>query len=143
MDDAIPSGNALAARVLLAFGHLTGNEGYVAAADQLLSELVPACGHYPAGACALLEVDDDRLNGLELVVIRGHIETIKHWAASLHQDYHPRRLVFAIDSHESGLPTLLASRSALDQPVAYVCQGYHCEAPLIGEQAFENWRSTR
>ena len=143
MDDAIPSGNALAARALLAFGHLTGNENYVTAADQLLSELVPACGRYPAGACALLEADDDRLNGLELVVIRGHIETIKRWAASLHQDYHPRRLVFAIDSHESGLPTLLASRSALDQPVAYVCQGYHCEAPLIGEQAFENWRSRR
>ena len=143
MDDAIPSGNALAARVLLAFGHLTGNENYVAAADQLLSELVPACGRNPAGACALLEVEDDRLNGLELVVIRGHMETIKHWAASLHQDYHPRRLVFAIDSYESGLPTLLASRSALEQPVAYVCQGYHCETPLVGEQAFENWRSRR
>lgn len=141
MDEAIPSGNALAARVLLAFGHVTGNEDYVAAADQVLTELVPACGHYPAGACALLEADDDRVNGLELVVIRGHSEIIEHWAASLHQDYHPRRLIFAIDSHESGLPSLLASRSALDQPVTYVCQGYHCEAPLIGEQAFEDWRS--
>jgi len=89
----------------------------------------------------LLEADDDRVNGLELVVIRGHSEIIEHWAASLHQDYHPRRLIFAIDSHESGLPSLLASRSALDQPVTYVCQGYHCEAPLIGEQAFEDWRS--
>ena len=143
MDDAIPSGNALAARVLLAFGHLTGNENYVAAADQLLSELVPACGRYPAGACALLEVDDDRLNGLELVVIRGHMETIKHWAASLHQDYHPRRLVFAIDSYESDLPELLASRVALEQPVAYVCQGYQCEAPLVGEEAFNNWQRNR
>ena len=71
------------------------------------------------------------------------METIKHWAASLHQDYHPRRLVFAIDSYESDLPELLASRVALEQPVAYVCQGYQCEAPLVGEEAFNIWQRSR
>ena len=143
MDDAIPSGNAVAAKVLFAFGHLTGKTDYVSAAGQLLSELVPACARYPAGACALLEADDDRTHGLELVVIRGQRETAERWAAHLHRDYHPRQLVFAIDSHESGLPTVLASKSALDQPAVYVCQGFQCDAPLIGEQAFESWRQER
>ena len=143
MDDAIPSGNAVAAKVLFAFGHLTGKTDYVSAAGKLLSELVPACARYPAGACALLEADDDRTHGLELVVIRGQRETAERWAAHLHRDYHPRQLVFAIDSHESGLPTVLASKSALDQPAVYVCQGFQCDAPLIGEQAFESWRQER
>ena len=143
MDDAIPSGNAVAARVLVAFGHLTGNENYVVAAEQLLRELVPACTHYPAGASALLEAEDDRLGELEIIVIRGKADTIMRWAAPLHREYHPRRLIFAIDENTHDLPTLLATRSIQEEPVAYVCRGFECRAPLIGEHAFQTWqRST-
>ena len=142
MDDAIPSGNAVAARALLAFGHLTGNENYVVAAEQLLRELVPACTRYPAGASALLEAEDDRLGEMEIIVIRGKADTIMRWATPLHREYHPRRLIFAIDENTHDLPTLLATRSTQEEPVAYVCRGFECSAPLIGEHAFEAWKQS-
>ena len=104
---------------------------------------MPACTHYPAGASALLEAEDDRLGELEIIVIRGKADTIMQWAAPLHREYHPRRLIFAIDENANNLPTLLATRSIQEEPVAYVCRGFECKAPLIGEHAFQTWqRST-
>ena len=79
---------------------------------------------------------------MEIIVIRGKVDTIMRWATPLHQEYHPRRLIFAIDENTHDLPTLLATRSTQEEPVAYVCRGFECSAPLIGEHAFEAWKQS-
>ena len=50
--------------------------------------------------------------------------------------YAPRRLVFAIDREETGLPGALAERAAVDgETVAYRCLGTHCEMPVTTWEA--------
>jgi uncharacterized protein YyaL (SSP411 family) len=46
-DDAIPSGNGIAARVLLRLGHLLGEPRYLAAAERSLRAAWPALSRYP------------------------------------------------------------------------------------------------
>ena len=64
-----------------------------------------------------------------VVVIRGEPERTGEWLAALNAVYAPQRLVFAIPP-DARLPAGLAVRKASDGPVAYVCRGSHCEAPV-------------
>ncbi len=139
LDDSIPSGNAMAAKALLGFGYLTGNIDYIDAAHKILSQLLPACVNYPTGACAMLEAEDDRVRELEVILLRGELELINRWAAKLHTEFRPRRLIFTIDSNQPDLPALIEARPALAELTAYVCRGMRCEAPLVGETEFQDW----
>ena len=46
-------------------------------------------------------------------------------------------VVPAIPDDATGLPALLAERAPRGSPVAYVCEGRVCDAPIIGFDAFQ------
>lgn len=54
MDEAIPAGNGIAARALLALGRLVDEPRYVAAAEKTLQVAWPAFSQFPAEHCSLL-----------------------------------------------------------------------------------------
>ena len=130
MDDAIPSGNGVAARVLLALGHLVGETRYLEATDRLFQGLLPATERYPAGASALLEASESWEHGIQTIVIRGRGDELHRWSTATNQAYHPARQVFSIPTDESNLPGLLANRAPRDCTVAYVCKGFSCGPPI-------------
>jgi uncharacterized protein YyaL (SSP411 family) len=69
-DDAIPSGNGIAAQVLLKLGHLLGETRYLDAAERTLAALQAAVAQYPSAHCGLLLALDEYLNPSQTVIIR-------------------------------------------------------------------------
>jgi uncharacterized protein YyaL (SSP411 family) len=130
-DEALPSGNGVAAQTLTILGHLLGEPRYLEAAERTVQAAWPALKQYPHAHGALLEALGSLLDPHEIVVLRGPAAEIEDWRAYLSAGFNPSRLLFAIDSAEAELPGLLAERVASDKgTVAYVCQGTRCRAPI-------------
>jgi uncharacterized protein len=128
-DEAVPAGNGVAAVTLVALGHLLGEQRYLDAAEGTVHAAWHAIERYPEGHATLLAALDGLLTPPELVVVRGAPADLPAWQRVLNAGYHPRRLAFAIPS-DADLPGLLAERAARGAPVAYVCTGMTCRAPL-------------
>jgi len=129
-DDATPSGNGIAARVLLRFGHLLAEPRYLVAAERTLRAAWPAITRYPSGHLSLLGALEELLTPPEIVVLRGEARTIEGWRLALARHYAPHRLVLAIPAAAVDLPPALADKTPRAGPVAYLCRGSTCSAPL-------------
>ncbi|MGN6452060.1 MAG: thioredoxin domain-containing protein, partial [Steroidobacteraceae bacterium] len=129
-DDATPSGNGIAARVLLRMGHLLAEPRYLAAAERTLRAAWPAITQYPPGHVSLLGALEELLTPPEIVVLRGEARTIEGWSHALARGYAPHRLVLAIPAEAANLPPALADKTARAHPVAYICRGSTCTAAL-------------
>jgi uncharacterized protein YyaL (SSP411 family) len=129
-DDATPSGHAVAARALLSLGALLAEPRYLDAADRTLRAAWPALLTYPEGHAAMLLALEDYLDPRRIVVVRGPAEAIETWRRELDSVFAPRRWTVAIASDAQGLPPALAAKSGGAQPLAYVCRGMQCSAPM-------------
>jgi uncharacterized protein YyaL (SSP411 family) len=129
-DDATPSGNGVAARVLLRMGHLLGEPRYLTAAERTLRAAWPALGQHPQAHVALLNALEELLHPPEIVILRGAAPAIEGWRRELARPFAPRRLVLAIPADAPDLPPALADKAPRARPVAYVCRGSSCSAPL-------------
>ena len=130
-DEAIPSGNGIAAQVLLRLGHLLGASHYLDAAHNTLTALYRDIERYPSGHNALLVAVEETLHPTQTIVLRGNAEALAAWQARCAQHYAPRRLTFAIPNNAKELPGILAQRiGKTDGVIAYVCTGHACEAPV-------------
>ncbi len=135
-DEAVPSGNGIAAFVLQRLGFLLGETRYLDAADRTLRAAWQAMAEFPHGHVSLLTTLEEYLEHPEIIIIRGDSDNIERWRDSAARLYAPRRLVFAISRDEAGLPGVLADRKALDgDAVAYRCLGTHCEMPVTTWEA--------
>ncbi len=136
-DEAIPSGNGVAAFVLQRMGHLLGEPRYIKAAESTLRAAWLVIEKYPHAHNTLLNSLEELLNPPEIVVLRGETTVIDSWARELHRLYAPRRLVLAISAAAAGLPPALAAMppGASGSARAYVCRGSTCSAPIesLGE----------
>ncbi|MEI2742798.1 MAG: thioredoxin domain-containing protein [Candidatus Competibacter sp.] len=129
-DDAVPSGNGVAAQVLLKLGHLTGRTAYLEAAERMLLWAWPLLERMPASCGAVLAGLEDYLEPGQTVVLRGEGAALDAWRARCAAPYAPSRLTLAIPP-DAALPGLLAERRAGASPViAYVCAGWRCLAPI-------------
>jgi uncharacterized protein YyaL (SSP411 family) len=130
-DDAMPSGNGIAALALQRLGHLLGETRYISAAEHTLKSAWQAMGEYPHGHVALLTALDEYLMSPEIIIIRGSRDAIERWHNDASKLYTPGRLVFSIDESENELPGALALRKPIEgETVAYRCLGTHCELPV-------------
>ncbi len=129
-DDALPAGNGIAAYNLCRLGHLLGREDYVTAAERTLKWAWPHIKQMPVACNALLLALEAYCTPGQWVVIRGAEADIAAWQAVSLNGYHPQRMTLAIPSEVTDLPGLLAERRALTTPVAYLCSGFTCQAPI-------------
>jgi uncharacterized protein YyaL (SSP411 family) len=129
-DEAIPSGNAVAAQALADLGHLLGEPRYLGAAEQALHAAWSSIERYPEAHSTFLRVLERQLKPPELVILRGRAADLATWQAVAQSGYRPQRLTFAIPDDAPALPGLLATRSAGTGTVAYVCSGTECRAPI-------------
>ena len=135
-DDSTPSGNGVAATVLARLGHLLGDTRYLAAAERVLHAAREGLERFPHAHTTLLVALDEFLDPPEIVVIRAAPGELETWRARATAGYAPRRLVVAIPDDASDLPALLAERAPRGSPVAYVCEGHTCDAPITEFDAF-------
>ncbi len=135
-DEAVPSGNGIAAFALQRLGFLLGDTRYLDAAEKTLRNAWRAIDEYPHGHVSLLNALEEYLHHPEIIIIRGDAEEISRWRDSAAMIYAPRRLVFAIGSDTEGLPGSLAERKPVpDETIAYRCVGSHCSLPISSWQA--------
>ena len=135
-DEAVPSGNGIAAYALQRLGFLLGETRYLVAAENTLRAAWRAIEEYPHGHVSLLTALEEYLEHPEIIVIRGAADEIGRWRDSAAKLYAPRRLVFAIPGDEAGLPGALADRKPIDgETLAYRCVGTHCEMPVTSLEA--------
>ena len=135
-DEAVPSGNGIAAFALQRLGFLLGDSRYLDAAERTLRGAWQAIDEYPHGHVSLITALEEYLKHPEIIIIRGDNDEISRWRDSAAKLYAPRRLVFAIESTASTLPGALAERKAVDgETVAYRCVGTHCDLPVTSWEA--------
>jgi hypothetical protein len=136
-DEALPSGNGVAARVLAHLGHLLGEPRYLEAAERTVKAAWPAISGLPYGHATLLDALEEQLRPGETVVLRGRGQALADWHRRAVERYAPRRLTLAIPEDARDLPGLLAERRPRGEVVAYVCAGLECSAPITDPTAFD------
>jgi uncharacterized protein YyaL (SSP411 family) len=130
-DNALPSGNAMAALALQQLARLGLDEGRAARAAGMLAPMQSWIGRYPAGFSAWLLALDLALAPQEDVVVVGASQggDVAELLAVARQFYAPYRLVAAgtLGDGAAGsgtLPALLRERPAVaGGAAAYVCRG--------------------
>ncbi len=132
-DEAIPSGNGIAALVLLRLGHLLGETRYLDAAERTIQALLGEAQQLPSSCNTLLTALEESLFPGEIVVIRGEGEAAHAWSETGRQRYAPRRLVVTVPPSSSALP----ERPARVDPTAYVCTGRTCSPPIESREELE------
>jgi uncharacterized protein YyaL (SSP411 family) len=129
-DEAIPSGNGIAAQALLHLGHLLGSAQYLDAAHNTLTALYRELERYPSMHNALLVAVEETVHPTQTIVLRGNGDALPAWQARCTQYYAPRRLTLAIPEDAKELPGILAQRTVKDGVTAYICTGHACQAPV-------------
>ncbi|MDX1519955.1 MAG: thioredoxin domain-containing protein, partial [Gammaproteobacteria bacterium] len=130
MDDSTPSGNGIAAGALLRLGHLLGETRYLDAAERTLRAAWHSMQNSPAAHNALLSALEDYLSPPAQVIIRAAGSDLSTWRKACKAECPPFADIFPIPSGCGDLPGLLAERKPLDTPVAYICEGHTCRAPV-------------
>ena len=135
-DEALPSGNGIAAVVLQRFGYLLGESRYLTAAEGTLRAAWAAIQEYPSGHASLLQALEEAVQAPVIVILRGPQAAIEPWRRELAAVYAPRQVVLAMPSDDAAaaspadLPALFAAKPAPPGGAAYVCRGSQCSAPL-------------
>ena len=137
MDDALPAGNGVAALALARLGHLLGESRYLKAAERTLQNSWQALSQMPYVHCALLDALEEYLYPPEIIVMRGEQQPLAAGGQACQAGYHPRRLCFAIPNEADQLPGLLAERKAVNDFIAYPCNGMACQPPITSLQALQ------
>jgi len=138
-DDATPSGNGIAAKVLGRLGHILGESRYLDAADNTLKSLWASIEEStPHAHASLLLALEESLLGFQTVIIRGKGDTLEDWRLRAASTYAPSRFTLAIPATASDLPARLAERKPVDDMVAYICSGLVCGEPVTDFETFHS-----
>jgi len=133
IDNAIPSGNSLAAEALLRLAVYLDKEEYRRAAGRILLMLTDAMVRQPTGFGRLLGVLDAYLSPSQEIAIVGDPAGAATQAllAEVRRRYLPHTVLALKRPGEESLLPLLEGRTLVDgQPAAYVCENYTCRLPV-------------
>jgi uncharacterized protein YyaL (SSP411 family) len=136
MDNATPSGNSVAAEVLLRLGVLTGNEDYTRKAVTIFRLLRDPLTRYPSAFGRLLAALDFHLSSPKEIVIVGPRgdERTRALTREVWKVYVPNKVVVQAEENETAaveIVPLLRERSLVDNvATAYVCENYTCQRPV-------------
>jgi hypothetical protein len=129
-DEAVPSGNGVAAVALDTLGHLLGEARFLDAAKRTVEAALAKLAHHPEAHASLLRALDRRLEPPELLIVRGDEPSLEAWRERIDRSFAPERLCFFIAGGTGGLPGLLESRAPRGAATAYLCKGTECLAPI-------------
>jgi uncharacterized protein YyaL (SSP411 family) len=134
-DNAIPSGNSVAALALLRLGLLTEEHDYQRFAVMIMRTMQQAMSRYPTAFGYLLSALDFYLSEPKEIAMVGKIDSheIRLFIEEIYANYIPNKVVAAAepdDEQAARSIKLLAARPMVDGKAAvYVCRNYTCLAP--------------
>ena len=132
-DNATPSGNSVAADVLLRMAAVTGRDDYRRKAEQIIVTAAGFLKQYASGFGRMLAAADFLAGPSKEVAIVGSPDS---FLAVLRRQYFPRTVIAAGD--EADRVALLRDRPMIDgKPTAYVCENFTCKQPVVDFAAFE------
>jgi uncharacterized protein YyaL (SSP411 family) len=132
-DNAVPSGNALAATVLLKLHAFTGDDQYYKQAELMLSLLQGALAQAPTGFAQWLCALDFALNAPREIAIVGDLQSSEAQAllTVVRTGYQPNQVVAAAPPDRSSVIPLLTDRAMIDhRATAHVCRRLVCLKPV-------------
>ncbi len=128
-DNAMPSGNGVAAFALQRLGNLLGESRYIQAAERTLALYYPTLQQHGTGYMTLLLTLQETLKAPRIVILRGAAGETAIWREQLVRHTWPHTLILALEGEIEGLPEAL-TKPLLPGVVAWVCQGAHCLPPI-------------
>jgi uncharacterized protein YyaL (SSP411 family) len=134
-DNATPSGNSVAAEVLLKIGLLTDNDDYQRRAATILRLMASAVERYPSGFGRLLCALDFYLGTPKEIALIGEPGTTETQTLQdqIWTPYLPNKIVAQaspIDTKIAEIVPLLRDRPQLDgKATVYVCEHFTCKNP--------------
>jgi hypothetical protein len=132
-DGALPSGNAVAALVLLRLHHLTGEAQHRSRAEEILRLYHEEASKNPFAYASYLHALEFYLQGpVEVAVVgrRGAPEVEALWAA-VAGSYLPNRVLVGAEPGEREPLAPARDRPTVgDRATAYVCRAFTCSAPV-------------
>ena len=137
-DDAIPSGNGIAALALNRLGYLSGNTRYIESAKKCLQSAWSAINHAPISHCALLNALSEYLTPPNILIMRTVSDDTKSWQQTTQQYYLPFTLVYNIPAEQTPHSTLRDKISS-NTSLAYPCSGTQCHDPIKTEAELQTY----
>lgn len=128
-DDAMPSGNGIAAYALQRLGNLLGNSRYLQATERCLQAAGPSMAEQTWGCTSMLLALEEFHQPVNIIVLRGEPENLKNMLQQLADKYHADYMIFAISAQQDNLPESLTHKSAAGEFTAYLCRGATCGPP--------------
>ena len=130
-DNATPSGNSVAADVLLRLSALLDRPDYREKAEAILKLNANLVIQFPSGFGRLLAALDFSVGpSQEIAIVAGP----EPFVSELRKHYLPRTVVAAGESNS--IPLLQDRRSIDGKPTAYVCQNFACKQPVTEVSTF-------
>ena len=129
-DDATPSGNAVAAKVLLRLGFLTGKPDFIDIAEQMLKTVNAHMKSRLDATTSLNTVVMEYLQPIEVVILRGSKNDLELWQTQTRKTLKRRTICYAIPDSVSDLPESLSVKKFEGVIVAYICRGFSCSKPI-------------
>jgi hypothetical protein len=130
-DNAVPSGNSIAASVLSRLSLLAGNGDYWQVAERSTATMSKFMSQYPSGFGQWLNVASFMLGEPREVALVGSKEELEPLLGVIRNGYRPFQVVAAGSEGEEAPLPLLQNRPRVDgKGTAYVCQKFVCQAPV-------------
>ena len=137
-DNALPSGSAMAADVMLRLAALTGQQGYRTAAEGAMASIVPLVGRHPTAFAQWASAMDRAVDQpLEIAIVGDPQDAATIALRDVVDALPPGGHVVAgtADGAASAIE-LLADRPMIDgRPTAYVCRAFACRLPVTDPEA--------
>ncbi|VAW62712.1 Uncharacterized protein YyaL [hydrothermal vent metagenome] len=137
-DDAMPSGNAVAATALLQLSLLTGEHRYMEAAEKTIRCSYDALSQQAATHCSLLHALNLYLKPAIIIVLRGTDEHLIQWQKITNSYYIPNLICIAINN-DTAPPDSLKDKVPHGDICAYICEGTTCLPTIKELPDFENY----
>ena len=137
-DNALPSGNAMAAQVLLRLASFTGEGRYAAAAEKAVGHIQPALAQHPTGFAHWLCALAYRLAQPLEVALVGDPDSAELQALlrTATEGYRPFQvLAFKTPGAASPIPLLADREPVAGRATAYVCSHFACQMPVTDPDA--------
>jgi uncharacterized protein YyaL (SSP411 family) len=131
-DSPTPSGNTLAATLLITLGAYDGASRYIQPAESALRAIAPTAIQHPSAFAGWLNAIDFALGPQLQLAIAGTPSDVgfRELATRSDTDYIPNLIVAGGEPGAQDQPTLMAERTMRDGlSTAYLCQGFACQLP--------------
>jgi uncharacterized protein YyaL (SSP411 family) len=133
-DNATPSGNSVAAGVLLRLALLTDKDDFRNRAITIFRQITESSRRYPSGfGHALCDIDFYLSTPKEIAIVGVNEAAIHDFVREVWRNYLPNKVVapaLAENVRAAASIPLLRDRPSGDQVTAYVCEHFTCRQPV-------------